>query len=402
VGDRRTGATTVGIVGCGPAGLVLAHLLHGAGVPFIVVERHTEAEVAGYPKAGIIEYRTVDLLRSVGIAGTLVDFTVENGSCEFRTPNDSVLLDYAALTGGRPHYVFPQHELVAKLCGALVSAGGDIRFATTVIDVAQDDGGVDVISVDEGGIEDRIRCDVVVGCDGGRGVTSAAIEGARSREEELPVRWLAMIGMAPPLVGHTIYAAHPHGFAGHMRRGPTHTRYYLEVSVADTLADWPQARMRDELTRRLGLTRELDGVALLEPSLLDLRMRMIEPMQHRRVFIAGDAAHLITPAGGKGMNLAIQDAVELAAGIVDCFGPRGDTSRLRTYSQTRLPPIWRTQAFSAWMLRLLLARFDDGSTAGATSFGGGLREGWVTALRQDPLLARWFAHAYAGVDPPLS
>jgi p-hydroxybenzoate 3-monooxygenase len=311
-----------------------------------------------------------------------------------------VLLDYGALTGGRPHYVFPQHELVAQLCTELLATGADVHFATTVVGVSQDDDGVDLtVARDVEGGDDGIRCDVVVGCDGGRGVTSEAIGVARVREEHVPVRWLAFIGMAPPVVGHTIYAAHPRGFAGQMRRGPTHTRFYLEVPGTDTIGDWPQDRMRDELTLRFGLDHELDGVALVDASLLDLRMRMIEPMQHGRVFLAGDAAHLITPAGGKGMNLAIQDAVELAAGLIQRFGPSGDGSRLRAYSSTRLPHVWRTQAFSAWMLRLILARFDDDPSPGSAPFSGGLREGWVTALQQDPLLARWFAHAYAGVDP---
>jgi p-hydroxybenzoate 3-monooxygenase len=225
------------------------------------------------------------------------------------------------------------------------------------------------------------------------------VTGARVRQEALPVRWLAFIGLAPPLVPHTIYAAHPRGFAGHMRRGPEMTRFYLEVPVADGVADWPQERMRAELTTRLGLTDELDGVPLVEPSLLDLRMRMIDPMQQGRVFVAGDAAHLITPAGGKGMNLAVQDAVELARGLVERYAGSGSSERLDAYSRTRLPLIWRTQAFSAWMLRLILARFDDGATPAAMAFTGGIREGWITALQQDPLLATWFAHAYAGVDP---
>jgi p-hydroxybenzoate 3-monooxygenase len=154
------------------------------------------------------------------------------------------------------------------------------------------------------------------------------------------------------------------------------------------------------LTIRLLVPGRLDNVEFVEPSLVDLRMKMTSPMQDDQVFVAGDAAHVITPAGGKGMNLAIQDAVELAQGLIERFGPRADGDRLVHYSDTRLPAIWRTQAFSRWMLRLILAGSDDAAAGdqGAT-FGAGLRQGWVSALQHDPILARWFAHAYAGVDP---
>jgi p-hydroxybenzoate 3-monooxygenase len=183
-----------------------------------------------------------------------------------------------------------------------------------------------------------------------------------------------------------------------MRRGPTQTRYYLEVAGADGLDAWPEARIRDELCLRLDVPGQLDDVAFVEPTLVDLRMRMLTAMQRGRVFLAGDAAHLITPAGGKGMNLAIQDAVELAHGLAEQLGPRADGERLAAYSATRLPSIWRTQAFSSWMLRLILAGSDRAPDDPAAPFGRGLREGWVSALQHDPLLARWFAHAYAGVD----
>jgi p-hydroxybenzoate 3-monooxygenase len=397
--SHRGGDTTVGIVGCGPAGLVLAHLLQNADVPYVIVERHSHADVAGAPKAGIVEYRTVELLRAVGIADTLGGFTVENRCCEFRTPESSVVLDYAALAGGRPHFVYPQHELVARLCEPLVELGADIRFETTAVAAGQTDAAAVLTTVDATGRSSELRCEVLVGCDGGRSVTAAAVTGARVREEALPVRWLAFIGLAPPLEPHTIYAAHPRGFAGHMRRGPNMTRFYLEVPVADDIADWPEERRRAELTTRLGVGGELDGVAFVEPSLVDLRMRMMDPMQQGRLFLAGDAAHLITPAGGKGMNLAVQDAVELAHGLVERFAGSSSAERLDAYSRTRLVPIWRTQAFSAWMLRLILARFDDDATPAAMAFTGGIRQGWISALEHDPLLARWFAHAYAGVDP---
>jgi p-hydroxybenzoate 3-monooxygenase len=311
-----------------------------------------------------------------------------------------VVFDYGALTGGRPHYVYPQHELVARLCDELVAVDGDIRFGIEVTGVDHGDDAVTLSVVDAAGVAATIRCQVVAGCDGARSVIAAALSASRVEEESLPVRWLAMLGTTPPLEGHTIYAAHPRGFAGQMPRGPSITRFYLEVPATDSLADWPEVRIRNELSERLLVPGRLDDVEFIDPSLVDLRMRMTTPMDDGRLFLAGDAAHLITPAGGKGMNLAIQDAVELATGLIDSFGPRGDDDRLSRYSATRVPAVWRTQAFSRWMLRLILAGSDDstGKDSGST-FGAGLRQGWVSALQHDPQLARWFAYAYAGVDP---
>ena len=391
---------TVAIVGAGPAGLVVAHLLQREGIPFVVFERQTLAEL-GRPKAGLVEYRTVQLLAADGIAGSVVDFTTENHRSEFRTPEESVLLEYAALTGGRPHYIYPQHELVQRLCGALTAAGGEVRFSHAVRAVTQDSSGA-VLSVGgPDGEPSQVRYEAVVGCDGSSSLVSAAMTQAQVSEQLLPGRFLVMVAAAPPLEKHTIYAAHPRGFAGQMRRGPAQTRYYLEIPGTDVAADWPEPRIRDELAARLGIGTPLDA-PLGEMGLLDLRVRVIEPMQQGSLFLAGDAAHLITPAGGKGMNLAIQDGIELAHGLIDRFGPRRDGTRLSAYSRTRLPAIWRTEAFSSWFLHVLLTSLRDGKEPPAAVSGGfsrGLRHGWIAALQHDPLFARWFAYAYAGVDP---
>jgi p-hydroxybenzoate 3-monooxygenase len=397
------GRPAVAIVGAGPAGLVIAHLLHREAIPFVVLERHTLAELGQRPKAGVIEYRTVASLQREGLAGPILQFPAENHRCEFRTPQGSVVLDYGALTGGRPHYIYPQHQLVQRLCEALTETGGEIRFGHTVLAVTQDSGGA-VLSVQgPDGRAYELPCEAVAGCEGSKSVVAAAMSKVRVSEECLPVRWLVVVGQAPPLENHTIYAAHPRGFAGHMRRGPAQTRYYLEVALTDTTADWPEPRVREELAVRLGAGRRLDAVPFGDIGLLDLRVRVTEPMQQGRLLLAGDAAHLITPAGGKGMNLAIQDAVELAHGLIDRFGPKNDDTRLSAYSRTRLPLIWRAEAFSNWFLRVILTSLRDGQeldAAASGGFGPGLTHGWVTALQHDPLLARWFAHAYAGVDPP--
>ncbi|HEY0521213.1 MAG TPA: FAD-dependent monooxygenase [Ilumatobacteraceae bacterium] len=395
-GPHLDDVTTVAIVGAGPAGLVVAHMLQRAGIDFVVLERHEQSDMRGMAKAGAIDYRTVEVLKSVGIADDIVQFEVTNYCCEFRTPHESIVFNYGEITGGRPHYVYPQHQLVERLRNALVDVGGNIRFGVNVTAIEQDESAATVSIVNQDGTPSTIRCQVVAGCDGGRSVVSGSLRGCEVVEQSLPVRWLAVLGTTAPLEPHTIYAAHPRGFAGQMRRLPEMTRFYLEIPKADTISDWPESRIRDELTTRLMVPGRLDGVAFIESSLVELRMKMTTPMQDGRVFVAGDAAHVITPAGGKGMNLAIQDAVELAHGFIERFAGSNAPERLATYSDTRLPAIWRTQAFSRWMLRLILAGSDDGDSA---DFGAGLREGWVSALQNDRTLARWFAYAYAGVDP---
>lgn len=394
------GDVTVVIVGAGPAGLVLGHLLQRAGVPFVIVERRRRADVGGPPKAGMVEHRTVELLRAEGIGDVDVHFTVENGLVEFRTPGSSMLLDYGARTGDRPHYVYPQHVLVEDLCAALLARGADIRFGCRVRSVDSLGVSAAVHYDDEHDIARRLDADVVVGCDGARSMVVGALTDARTTEVELPVRWLAMIAAAAPLVPHSVYSAHPHGFAGQMRRGPEQTRYYLEVPRVDTIADWPPGRARAELEERLGVPGRLADVRLGDMTLVDLRVGVTEPMQQGPLFVAGDAAHLVTPAGGKGMNLAIRDAVELAHGIIERVGGHG--ARLAAYSTTRLADIWRTQAFSYWFLGILIANRDAASFAaspGLPLFAARTRDGWVSALQHDPLLATWFAHAYAGADP---
>lgn len=390
-------AADVVVVGAGPAGLVLARLLQRAGIAVEVVERRSRAELTAKLGAGLIEYRTVELLRTAGIAGVDLDFGLRNGRMEFRTPAASTVFDYGLLTGDRPNYIYPQHELVGALSDAVVADGGDVRFACTVTGARQDADGAVVTLADGAEVGGR----VVVGCEGSHSVVAAAMTGLRTSEEDLPARLVAVIADAPPLEEHQIYGLHPRGFAGQMRRGPHQTRYYLEASAKDTSADWPEARIRAELAHRLAIHGKLDGVRLGEPTVVDLRVRVHEPMQHGRLFLAGDSAHLITSAAGKGMNLAIQDAVELAAGLVDRFGAARDGRRLAAYSSTRLPAIWRTEAFTMWYLRMIMSGFRNGAEplgAAPGGFATGLREGWLAALLGDPLLASWFAHAYAGVD----
>lgn len=394
--------TTACVVGAGPGGLVLAHLLHAAGISTVVLERASAGDLRAHTRAGLIEHRTIELLRAHGLADVLSVQGVENHACEFRYDGASLCFDYAARTGGRGHHICPQHVLVGDLADALTDAGGTIHFGMRATRVLQDAGGATVTAQAPDGDTVTVRCEVVAGCDGAGGVVTDALASettvvARSH----PFRWLAVIAAAPPSVPRTIYALHPHGFAGQMRRGPALTRYYLEIPRGQAVDDWPDERIWSELAQRLHVGGGPGPAAapLLERDVLDLRVRTVEPMQVGRIFLVGDAAHLLTPAGGKGMNLAIQDAVELAHGMRERFRGDRDGARLARYSATRLAATWRAQEFSDWMLGLLHAGASDGSaTEHSIDFAYRLRRARMDRLRSDAAFAHWFAHAYAGVD----
>ena len=255
----------------------------------------------------------------------------------FRTPSASTVFDYGQLTGGRPNFIYRQHLLVGALCDALVADGADLRFASAVTAVRQDADGA-VVTLADGG---EVACEAVVGCEGSHSVVATAMTGLRTNEENLPARVIAVIADAPPVEAHTIYGLHPRGFAGQMRRGPDQTRYYVEAPDTDTAADWPDDRIRKELALRLDISGRLDGVAFSEPIVVDLKVRVHEPMQDGRLFLAGDAAHLITAAAGKGMNLAIQDSVERPPGSRTASARTGTTPACRS---TRPPGCPRSGA----------------------------------------------------------
>jgi p-hydroxybenzoate 3-monooxygenase len=384
------------IVGAGPAGLVVAHLLQRAEVSCIVLERLPADRLRARTKAGMIEQQTIDLLAPHGLAGTILARGARNGVCEFRADGAAFVLDYGALIDSPGHFIYPQHELVAEWAEQLLAAGGQIRFGTCVTGVVQDaDGAVVTAALEATGEPLELVCDAVVVCDGAGSELAAGMAGVEAFEVGYPFRWLTVIAAVSPPTPRTIYSLHARGFAGQMRRSSTLTRYMLEVPLADGVGDWPDDRIWAELQRRLAVAGRpaLQEGELVERDMLDLRVRVREPMQFGRVFLAGDAAHLVTPAGGKGMNLAIQDAIELAAGLCECYGPGRAGERLVRYSDTRLPAVWRYQEFSNLMLSLF-APGVRGSEDGNFAFR--LSRARLERVLSDPQFSRWFAHAYIG------
>jgi p-hydroxybenzoate 3-monooxygenase len=392
------------IVGAGPAGLATAHLLRQAGISFVVLERQDADGLRARVKAGMIEHRTVELLRPSGLAGPIVGGGRRIGTCEFRADGQAFVLDYAGLCGGRGHYIYPQHELVTEWAGQLLAAGGDLRFGVEATGIEQS-GDRAVVSAARGAAGEpvTVECEAVVVCDGAAGVLSARPAGVCAPVcAAYPTRWLSLIAAAPPSAAGTVYGLHQRGFAGQMHRSATMTRFMLEVPAGEDYARWDDDRIWAELEYRLAAAGRpgLERGEFIERDILDHRVRVCDPMQDGRVFLAGDAAHLITPAGGKGMNIAIQDAVELAGGLAERYGEQNDGRRLSGYSQTRLPLVWRHQEFSSLMLSLFNAG-DSGTAAGGDGgreFSYRLRRARLDLIVGDLGFSRWFAHAYAGVD----
>jgi p-hydroxybenzoate 3-monooxygenase len=378
----------VGIVGAGPAGLFAANVLVRAGIDCVVFERLAEDGVRARARAGQIEYRTVRLLDRHGLADGLLRRGTTMGTCEFRRSGKRHVLDYEALSGAA-HHSYPQQLLVGDLVDSLRAAGGEIRFGAPVESIRLADEPVVVTGGEE------VRCGFVLGCDGFHGVARVAARGTRACGVDFGARWLAILAETPASGVEQIYGLHPEGFAGQMHRSSTVSRFYLQIPPDADAAAWDADAVWSQLDTRLAAEGEpLARGPVIDSSVLELHSYVTEPMQAGRLFLAGDAAHIVTPAGGKGMNLALQDAAELTEGLLAHFRS-GDPARLDAYSSTRLPRIWQTVEFSHWMLQLLLAG-QPGVAEGA--FQEGLREARLARLMTDDAFARAFARAYVGTD----
>jgi p-hydroxybenzoate 3-monooxygenase len=380
---------SIGIVGAGPAGLFAANLLVRAGIDCEVFERLDEPGVRGRARAGLIEDRTFRLLDANGLAVGIRDRGKTLGSCEFRRDRKRHVFDYGSLSGAQ-HHVYPQQLLVGDLIDALRGAGRDVRFATPVHSVRLGDRAT--ICADDG---TSYVCDFVLGCDGFHGVSRTAAAGTSCVGVEFGAEWLAILADAAPSSEHQIYGLHRDGFAGHMHRTPTTSRFYAQVEPGTHATDWDDDTIWSVLDERLAADGpELVRGPIVERSMLELRSYVTQPMQAGPLFLAGDAAHIVTPAGGKGMNLALQDVAELVEGIVGYDRTRRQ-DRLNAYSSTRLPKIWQAVEFSHWMLQMLLAPSGDESERG---FHEGLRDARLAHLMQGGPFAEAFAVTYVGLD----
>jgi p-hydroxybenzoate 3-monooxygenase len=346
--------TQVGIVGAGPAGLTLARLLEREGIEAVVLENRTRDYVEHRLRAGVLEQRTVELLREAGVAARLEREGIVHGGIHLQFAGERHHLPMRELTG-RSIVIYGQTEIVKDLIAARLESGLPLLFEIDGVSVHDLDGTRPRIRFSHEGAERELECDFVAGCDGFHGVCRESIPAGalRTFEREYPFGWLGILADVAPSTDELVYAHHERGFALLSLRGPTLSRYYLQVAHDEDVARWPDERIWEDLQARTAL----DGWALHEGPILEkgvtgMRSFVAEPMQHGRLFLAGDAAHIVPPTGAKGLNLAIADVKVLAEALVHHYR-RGSGELLDAYSRECLRRVWRAEHFSWWMTSLL-------------------------------------------------
>lgn len=390
--------TQVGIIGGGPAGLLLSHLLHLEGIESVVLERRSREYVERRVRAGVLEQGTVDLLNAVGLGERLRREGLVHHGIELRFDGRGHRIPLSELTGGRAITIYGQQDVVKDLIAARLAAGGAIHFDVDGVTVPGIDSARPVVGYRRGGDAERLECDVVAGCDGFHGVCrDLAPAGAlRFYQREYPFAWLGILAAVPPSTEELIYAHHERGFAMHSLRSPELSRLYLQCDPDDALEAWPDQRIWGELHRRL---ETVDGWRLregpvLEKGITPMRSFVVEPMRYGRLFLAGDAAHIVPPTGAKGLNLAVADVRALARALTTWYRTGSETG-LERYSGDCLSRIWRAQQFSAWMTSMLHRFPDDRS-----GFQSRLQRAQLAYVASSRAAATSLAENYVGLAEP--
>jgi p-hydroxybenzoate 3-monooxygenase len=354
--------TQVGIVGAGPAGLFLSHLLHLEGIESVVFETHTRDYIEHRVRAGVLEHNTVELMKSTGVGDRLEREGLIHRGIELRFGGRAHRIDFEALTG-RSITVYAQQEVIKDLVAARLAANGQILFEAEATSLDNIDGLRPRIRYRQNGEQRELECDFIAGCDGFHGVARAAVPpGALTAFERVyPFAWLGILAESPPASEELIYANHDRGFALLSMRSPEISRLYVQCEPDENLAEWPDARIWEELHTRLNLGAELIEGPVLQKNVAPMRSFVAEPLRFGNLFLAGDAAHIVPATGAKGLNLAVTDVRILAAGLAEHYRRNNAHSSgglLDRYSSICLRHAWKVQRFSWWMTSLL-HRFPD-------------------------------------------
>jgi p-hydroxybenzoate 3-monooxygenase len=385
-------STTVVIVGGGVSGLTAATLLRRSGVECVVLERQSRGHVEQRQRAGVVEYRGVLMFERWGLGQLLGGFPADN-TLEIRVDGETRLLGQDAYSKDAAGRTVPQQLLVRNLIAAFIADGGDLRFDAADVTLHGLDGDRPVVGYsDDQGNAREIECEIVAGCDGDHGVASRSVpaDAMATYTFEQGISWLTILAEAPP-PRYPLMAVGQRGYAAQYARGPKATRCYLQCDPDDTPADWPAERIWAELRLRL-YRPDLPTGPITETEVFPLRSVVREPMSHGRLYLLGDAAHIISPMGAKGMNLALYDAEVFAAAVRDQTSD-GDDSGLRAYSDLCLERTWKYQEWSYWMSEML----HDMSGASADPFLARLARARFQRLLDSPAAARSWAEMMTGL-----
>ena len=383
----------VAIIGAGPAGLLLGQLLARAGIDAMILEQRSPEYVLGRIRAGLLEQGTVDTLEEAGVADRLHREGLVHHGNEISFGGERHRVDFQALVG-KSVTVYGQTEVTHDLMDARKASGAASVYEAESVSVHYFDGGSPRVRYQKDGNTHEVACDFIAGCDGFHGVTRQSVPASalKSFERVYPFGWLGVLSDTPPVSDELIYVNHERGFALCTMRSMTRSRYYVQVSLAERVEEWPDERFWDELRRRLD-AKARDALVTgpsIEKSIAPLRSFVAEPLRFGRLFLAGDAAHIVPPTGAKGLNLAVSDVRYLAHGLIAHY-KNGDDSRLDHYSENCLRRIWLAERFSWWMT-LLLHRFPD-----ADAFERRMQLAELTYLFRSPTAQRSLAENYVGL-----
>ncbi|MBA2780865.1 4-hydroxybenzoate 3-monooxygenase [Billgrantia kenyensis] len=353
--------TQVAIIGAGPSGLLLGQLLSRQGIDNVILERKSGEYVLSRIRAGVLEQGMVDLLREADVDARMNAEGLPHDGVELAFDNRRVRIDLAGLTGGKTVMVYGQTEVTCDLMEAREASGGTTIYEADNVQPHDLESDAPYVTFEKNGETVRLDCDYVAGCDGFHGVSRQSIPKDRIKEFEkiYPFGWLGLLADTPPVSDELIYARHERGFALCSMRSPTRSRYYVQVPLDEKVEDWSDERFWEELKRRLPeeVAAKLVTGPALEKSIAPLRSFVVEPMQYGRLFLVGDAAHIVPPTGAKGLNLAASDVNTLYRLMVKVY-QEGRTDLIPNYSQTCLKRIWKAERFSWWMTSLL-HKFSD-------------------------------------------
>ncbi|MGH3280964.1 MAG: 4-hydroxybenzoate 3-monooxygenase [Trebonia sp.] len=389
--------TQVGIVGAGPAGLLLSHLLALGGVDSVCVENRSRAYCEARQRAGMLESTTVELLRAVGLGARLDAEGLEHDGIYVQFDGERHQLNFRELTGGRWVTIYAQTEIVKDLVGARTAAGAALEFEVSDTAVSRLDADRPVLSyTDARGGRHAVACDAIAGCDGFHGITRRSIPAGgltMLAERCYPYAWLGILSAAPPSTDEVIYCRHDHGFALHSMRTPEIGRLYLQVSADEDITRWPDERIWDELRLRLAVPGwSLTRGPVLQKSITPMRSFVSAPMRYGNLFLAGDAAHIVPPTGAKGLNLAVADVAALATALIRLLRD-GDPEFANAYSDYCLERVWRSTHLSTWMTSMLHI------APGQDQFESELQLAQLRHLVASRTAAAMLAETYTGYAP---